>query len=92
MSKGLEILRTLQQNLKVYPVDSAKFNEEKNAIDTIEKELKALEILRKYIIDTKKLMLVTTTNPYFYNNFGGVGVIPITQEEYELVKEALSWI
>lgn len=55
----------------------------------IEKELKVLEILRKYIIDTKKLMLVTTTNPYFYNNFGEVGVIPITQEEYDLLKEVL---
>ena len=85
MSKELEALERLHE--------FAWSNEEyKNDIDNtdyqiIEKSLKALEVIREKKVDTAKLTFVV--NAYFYNNFGKVAVIPITQEEFDLVTEVL---
>lgn len=48
---------------------------------------RAFDIIREKKIDTEKLCLVA--NAYAYNNFGKVAVIPITQEEYDLLNEVL---
>lgn len=48
---------------------------------------RALDIIKEKKVDTEKLRLVA--NAYAYNNFGKVAVIPITQEDYELLTEVL---
>lgn len=53
----------------------------------VAKKLKALDIIKTKKVDTEKLWLVE--NAYAYNNFGKVHVIPLTDEEFDLVKKVL---
>ena len=49
---------------------------------------KALEIVKEKKVDTEKLWLLA--NAYAYNNFGKVHVIPLTDDEFDLLTEVLS--
>ena len=85
MSKGLEALNKLVSHIET-EYHSDDYYECKNAKDTIEKELKALEILLKKLSPS-----IRQSGDYFSacvlgswsNNF------ELTQEEYDLLKEVL---
>ena len=82
MSKGLEALRTLQQNLKVYPVGSTKL------IGIIEKELKALEIIKEKPQATLWLIQVCDKKTE-YEDMICIFKEDITKEQFDLLKEVL---
>lgn len=78
MSKGLEALK----EIKSEPFSWEKL---KDSLDTIEKELKALEIVKKKLVDVNWLKGCDELEDYnFCNN------IELTQEEYNLLKEVLN--
>lgn len=78
--KGLEALNVLKKVLAYFGAHTEKAIE---GCNIIEKELKALEILKK----TLYLELVFEDNHHFIDASGG-GYL-LTQEEYELLKEVL---
>ena len=86
MSKGLEAYERILNNVHDIELDNPEQFDSDMLI--IAKELKALEIIRTKHIDTAKLFLLTSA--YWYNNFGKVEVIQITQDEYDLLKEVLA--
>ena len=67
MSKGLEALKFLRRNYCILK------REREWACDTIEKELIALDIIKKRI-----------------SPLGRMSFMPMSQEEYEILKEVLS--
>lgn len=99
MSKGLEALTAIEENflsksktynshiVRILNIKTGKMYAPKELTEIVRNELKALEIIREKKVDTAKLAFVA--NAYFYNNFGKVAVIPITQEEFDLVTEVL---
>lgn len=95
MSKGLEALRkiniiTLQRTrgraLEVVEVNVAKYH--KKEIDIIEKELEALEIIKKHnYVNGLKYTLKKTKNYDEFINYYSIDFF--TKEEYDLLKEVL---
>ncbi len=93
MSKGLEALAYLmerQDNLEKYG-SSGKFSISKLrlCLETIEKELKALEIIKKKQVDIHNLLESKT-----YEQYNGLALWlgykgNLTKEEFELLKEVL---
>ena len=72
--KGLEALKEIENTLKAYNYFACK--NKKDSFNTIEKELKALDIISQ-LFDFK----------YFIEEWYKRGVLP--QEEYDLLKEVL---
>ena len=89
MSKGLEALKGLHS--KALKSVRGGFQEmQKNSIDreykTIEKELKAFEIIKNKRVDISTLEVCGNANTYNQaKEFGE----DLTQEEYDLLKEVL---
>ena len=87
MSKGLDAIEKLRQ-LLVYEMDDINFM---NEVETIEKELKALEIIK----NTLGISLYETTNDnklretHYYIDIGHCCSYLITKEQYDLLKEVL---
>ena len=80
MSKGLEALENIKENIR-YGCFLAK---DWDRLDIVEKELKALEIIFKYI---------RIGNPfgnvhYIYLNDGSEMIMP---KDFEILKEVLLW-
>lgn len=74
MSKGLEALQFMRERDTFLP----------SCASTIEKELKALEIIKDRKMDLSSFHNYTSANHYnLYHEY------PITQEEYDLLKEVL---
>ena len=78
MSKGLEALKILYPNKTNEPYYTR--NERRYACSIIEKELKALEIIKNKRVDIAI---------FFEPNSSARHRIPLTQEEYNLLKEVL---
>lgn len=80
MSKGLEKLKEIKDDVVGEYID-----EYKEHFDIIEKELKALEIIKNKITnkDSSKVFYP------FYKDLKGDFHIVLTQEEYGLLKEVL---
>ena len=84
MSKGLDALESLVETMPfaLIETNSMKY------VKIIEKELKALEIIKNKLINVHDL--------YVYKTFASFnqrrtlkGLLPIPQEEYDLLKEIL---
>ena len=90
MSKGLEALERLNTDFVYY---ENGIDEERNKEDfkLIEKELRALEIIREKGIDWRRF--ITCNSLEEYNEpiirFGLLDIKPYAQDEYELLKEVL---
>ena len=83
MSKGLEAFGKITgtQNLTMY--------EQNECLKTIEKELKALEIIKNKRVNVNLLLAkIESPSPAFYNMVVGLKY-KLTQEEYDLLKEVL---
>ena len=89
MSKGLEALKEHIINLK-----SLGFTRCEEWLDliVIEKELKALEIIKKKQVNIISLLSsIEWWNPSHYNDSVGCPIgCELTQEEYDLLKEVLN--
>ena len=86
--KGIEALKQLRQNNKD---DTHLFDDE--LLDVVEKELKALEIIAKYIkIDEEDEddFFPYTIKDTQYISLSSAKVM--TKEEYEIIKEVLKWL
>ena len=85
MGKGLEALERVRDNLAWY------FSQE-NLKDfaSIEKELKALEIIKKKRVSI--CMILPSSSFVEYNSFMVHEHRVLTQEEYDLLKEVLLWV
>ena len=89
MIKGLEVWKLLREYLDKYTTLHLKEEThiesvEGYSLDTIEKELKALEIMTKSLgIGKEDFFYDNKTNTYYF--VGGV----ITKEKYDLLKEVL---
>ena len=94
MSKGLEMLKETAIQIveaiygKEEPVRNNKINELLETIQfkCIEKELKALEIIKKKQVDISSLNCSNTLTQY---NVKENGFISLTKEEFDLLKEVL---
>ena len=94
MSKGLDALENIKREVDV-PYFSTLYDIDMwvEDITTIEKELKALEIIKNKGVDIATLMAQNTL--YSYNAWANChpnniyGRKQLTQEEYELLKEVL---
>lgn len=87
MTKGLEALDNLRSMVSLS--QDCHYKESNKLCDTIEKELKALEILKNKNIDLFYLQDTTELERYndacdYYRNLSY-----LTQEEYDLLKETL---
>lgn len=83
MSKGLEEIKTLRT------VNKREFDNDKNinkSLDIIEKELKALEIIKNKSVMVFLLKVCKNINEY---NEHTSSVDELTQEEFVLLKEVL---
>ena len=99
MSKGLKdfdtikwAILTTQLKLPYYTLSENEYNKKvlerkKEIIDNLEKELKALEIIKKKLVDI--ISLITSCNLFSYN-YGKPNNLQLTQEEYGLLKEVLN--
>ena len=83
MSKGLEALESLK---KAHYVDGRLPLIDRVRIETIEKSLKALEIINKL-----EVISAYKESDKYYVNVNGIG-FEITKEEYDLLKEVLLWV
>lgn len=100
MSKGLEALKYLDEhNLNWHDNPTKKY------VDIIEKELKALKIIKEKEVNTrflcqlfsnKGLVRYETYEDYlrkdckeYKNAYLSVSLFPLTQEEFDLLKEEL---
>ena len=86
MSKGLEALKEIKRDYK-YP---SQYEEE--LFETIEKQLKALEIIKnKQVAVDEFIMCIKKADNSLeeYNAFAGSNAL--TKEEYELLKEVMLW-
>ena len=82
--KGLEALEKIRQFHKDWKL---LFN--KKELDIIEKELKALEIIKKKRVDIKDLINEFDWSDGLTSYNERTNHIPLTQEEYDLLKEVL---
>ena len=90
MSKGLEALERIVELAK-YDVDlSYDFKDLQNDKDIIEKELKALEIIKNKGLNVAylKSWLAKSTYEEYQEEHKGT-IYEITKEEYDLLKEVL---
>ena len=95
MSKGLEALERIQ--CKYVYVFKARENGQTQLVhdlNTIKKELKAFEIIKNKKVDTDSIWYLAKNNHKelsFYNDYLNKfkGELPLTQEEYDLLKEVL---
>lgn len=87
MSKGLKALDFIFDDLRQFEEHflNGLTKEDKERYETIKKELKALEIIKKKRVDCKSLIECGDADEY--NNLWFD--IPIDQEEYDLLKEVL---
>ena len=83
MSKGLEALKTLMNN--VLRNDDKLCNK---CVSIIEKELKALEII-KYQIKVYDVYINENIKIYVLVNTKGENIGGVSEEEYKLLKEIL---
>ena len=85
MSKGLEALKSLFDTMAFAFLESNTMKD----LKIIEKELKALEIIKNRLIDMHDLLVYDT-----YSSFNQrrtlKGLTPISKEEYNLSKEILN--
>lgn len=97
MSKGLEAFRDILGILSAVSGCEVDMNSER--IQTITKELKALEIIEKKnvnVYDFKRdiIQLSSFTYRYYVNNFGyyhnGFAVSLLDEDEFDTLKEVLS--
>lgn len=87
MSKGLDALEKLRQNNKD---NSHLFDDE--LLETIEKELKALEIIIDKTVNVYDEIYETNDYEDYIANFGYTQLqFNMTKEEYELVKEVFDY-
>lgn len=84
MSKSLDALNTIFNDLENASIDLARADLEEYKI--IEKELKALEIIKREMIDI--VALISSENLFMYNTLKR-NVDTLTREEFDLLKEAL---
>lgn len=87
MSKGLDALNEIKKGIDTALWDGNEYD----YLDIIEKELKALEIIKEKRVDIR--LLFETFNYYknglkAYNGMRTYGY-DLTQEEYDLLKEVL---
>lgn len=89
MSKGLEALDNLVQSC-FNPCDS---DEVLNNKAIVEKELRALKIIKEKRIDIESFYTTFIENSYNYSfyeiSYGTYGKYKLTQEEFNLLKEVL---
>lgn len=89
MSKGLKALDNLVQSC-FNPCDS---DEVLNDKAIVEKELRALKIIKEKRIDIESFYTTFIENSYNYNfyeiSYGTYGKYKLTQEEFNLLKEVL---
>ena len=84
MSKGLEALQDIR--LRLFIESEVQSKKVINDLKTIEKELKALEIIKNKKVDIKYLYYRANFNLDKYNdNY----IETLTQEEIDLLKEVL---
>ena len=87
MTKGLEALEKLK-NRPCLSTDWSKkeinYDYNKEEYDAIEKELKALEIIKEKKVNVKWLL-----NSYSCDDYNNWYDIHLTEEEYDLLKEVL---
>ena len=84
MNKGLEAIISLRNRLIEKGIKD-QFLEE---LIAIEKELKALEIIKNKQVDTKMFMIDSCLEHYNMN----YRCEELTQEEYNLLEEVLKWL
>lgn len=94
MSKGLEAFK----RIKSYFNPKQLLTKEKtlNDLDTIEKELKAFEIIKDKKVDVPFIIENPEAENVFWYNSSFTGVLcegwrMISQEEYDLLREVLKW-
>lgn len=96
MSRGLNALDRLESTARqccgefaVYMEDLNRgiFKEDAEAVETIRRELKALEIIKKKGINIQELKYCYSVEEY--NICKGTGNESLNQEEYNLLKEVL---
>ena len=83
MSKGLDALENIKLKDFIFNDDSCLKD-----IKTIEKELKALEVIKEKGIILQFIKETYTVEQYNAGVFGTL-VKPLTKEEYDLLKEVL---
>lgn len=99
--KGLEALKQLKDRAVhdeyLYRQDTNRekaisfLNEIDNFVNAIEKELKALEIIKEKQVNVLilKYSFISEEGVEYYNKYFGNEDLHLTQEEYELLKEVL---
>jgi thiamine monophosphate synthase len=92
MSKGLEALESLETEYYTKNgVRFLEFRDDDERLDTIEKELKALEIIKEKDVDIYIFQRCETVDKYNSRVIHIVGETrELTQEEYDLLKEVLN--
>lgn len=84
MSKGLEALEKIKNNLRLFGFDEDTDNFK--LLNIIEKELKALEIIKNKQVVIPRLLCWRGLSDY---NFPLLPEYWLEQEEYDLLKEVL---
>lgn len=84
MTKGLEEIKYLYKNMT-----SCETIRLKPHLEVIEKELKALEIIKDKAVDIFKLRIAIMLNNLNEYNKRHAEWCKLTQEEYDLLKEVL---
>lgn len=75
-----------QEGYDPIDTDCKSIDEAIDCLETIEKAVKALDIIREKQVDISSLNCAETVEQY---NIKENGFIPLTQEEFELLKEVL---
>lgn len=85
---GIESLEEIKKGIANCCYDGKKLGYYKPHFDTIEKELKALEIIKENDISFFWLKYCNNVKEY---NQKVEDFLSITEEEFELIKEVLEW-
>ena len=85
MSKGLEALKYFSSEIKCWYPDIVEYKK------TIEKELKALEIIKKKEVNVNTLInrIIGAIEPLEFYNEKVSENLKLTQEEFDLLKEVV---
>ena len=86
MSKGLEALKYLKENKRKHWLDGDNSNE---CLEIIEKELKALEIIKSKPVSTNWFVFYKDYDEYYLDCEYADTSKRLTEEEYDLLKEVL---